>query len=81
VSTTLDFYSGMIGNLFAVVLELGSETDNRTLIHTFATDVAMARYKEAASQERGRVYAVASAGKFAPGELQRFATSLGVHDT
>jgi hypothetical protein len=81
VPRTLDFYSAIIGNLFAVVLELGSDTNDRALIRNFSTYVAMARFKEAASQERGIVYAVASAGRFAPGEFQRFATSLGAQET
>ena len=81
VPRTLDFYSGIIANLFAVVLELGGETDSRALTRNLSTYVAMGRLKEAASQERGLVYAVASAGKFAPGEFQRFATSLGAQDT
>jgi HAMP domain-containing protein len=81
VPRTLDFYSGIIANLFAVVLELGSETDSRSLTRNLSTYVAMGRLKEAASQERGLVYAVASAGRFAPGEFQRFATSLGAQDT
>ena len=81
VPRTLDFYSGIIANLFAVVLELGGETDSRALTRNLSTYVAMGRLKEAASQERGLVYAVASAGRFAPGEFQRFATSLGAQDT
>src|ERR687897_1830832 len=81
VPRTLDFYSGIIANLFAVVLELGGETDSRSLTRNLSTYVAMGRFKEAASQERGLVYAVASAGRFAPGEFQRFATSLGAQDT
>src|SRR5215216_6447533 len=78
---TLDLYSGMIADLFAVELEIGGQTNDRSLIHNIATFVALGRYKEAASQERGLVYAVASAGQFAPGEFQRFATSLGAQDT
>jgi hypothetical protein len=78
---TLDLYSGMIAGLFAVELEIGSQTNDRSLIHNIATFVALGRYKEAASQERGLVYAVASASQFAPGEFQRFATSLGAQDT
>ena len=81
VARTLDFYSNNIASLFAVELELGSETDDRNLIRNVATFVSLGRYKEAASQERGVVYAVASTGRFAPGEFQRFATTLGAQDT
>ena len=81
VARTLDFYSNNIANLFAVELELAGETDDRTLIRNVATFVSLGRYKEAASQERGVVYAVASTGRFAPGEFQRFATTLGAQDT
>ena len=81
VERTLDLYSGMIANLFAAELELGGQTDDRNLIRNLATFVALGRFKEAASKERGLVYAVASAGQFAPGEFQRFATSLGAQDT
>jgi signal transduction histidine kinase len=81
VTRTLDVYSSMIGNLFNVELELGGQTNDRSLLRNVAAFVALGRYKEAASQERGLVYAVASAGQFAPGEFQRFATSLGAQDT
>jgi hypothetical protein len=81
VERTLDLYSSIIANLFAVELELGAQTNDRNLIRNLATFVALGRLKEAASQERGLVYAVASAGRFAPGEFQRFATSLGAQDT
>jgi HAMP domain-containing protein len=81
VARTLDFYSNNIASLFAVELELGGETDDRNLIRNIATFVSLGRYKEAASQERGVVYAVASTGRFAPGEFQRFATTLGAQDT
>jgi hypothetical protein len=81
VARTLDFYSNNIASLFAVELELGGETDDRNLIRNVATFVSLGRYKEAASQERGVVYAVASTGRFAPGEFQRFGTTLGAQDT
>ncbi len=81
VERTLDIYSDLIANLLAVELELGGQTNDRNLIRNIATFVALGRFKEAASQERGLVYAVASAGQFAPGEFQRFATSLGAQDT
>ncbi|HEV3399693.1 MAG TPA: nitrate- and nitrite sensing domain-containing protein, partial [Actinomycetes bacterium] len=81
VQRTLDYYSGVIGHLLAVNLEIASQTDDRRLIGNTATLLALGRYKEAASQERGLVYSVALAGKFAPGEFQRFATSLGAQDT
>ena len=81
VTRTLDFYSALIANLFAIKLELASQTDDRRLIRNTATLLAIGRYKEAASQERGLIYSVALARKFAPGEFQRFATSLGAQDT
>ena len=81
MTRTLDIYSGLIANLLAVKLELASQTNDRNLIRNIATFVALGRFKEAASQERGLVYAVASAGQFDPGEFQRFATSLGAQDT
>jgi signal transduction histidine kinase len=81
VARTLDYYSNNIAGLFAVELELAGETDDRNLIGNVATFVSLGRYKEAASQERGVVYAVASTGRFAPGEFQRFATTLGAQDT
>jgi signal transduction histidine kinase len=81
VTRTLDIYSDLIANLLAVKLELASQTNDRNLIRNTATFVALGRFKEAASQERGLVYAVASAGQFDPDEFQRFATSLGAQDT
>ena len=81
VERTLDIYSNLIANLLAVESELGGQTNDRNLIRNIATFAALGRFKEAASQERGLVYAAASAGKFAPGQFQRFATSLGAQDT
>jgi hypothetical protein len=81
VERTLDIYSNLIANLLAVESELGVQTNDRNLIRNIATFAALGRFKEAASQERGLVYAAASAGKFAPGQFQRFATSLGAQDT
>ena len=81
VERTLDIYSSMIANLLAAESELGGQTNDRNLIRNIATFVALGRFKEAASQERGLVYAAASAGRFAPGQFQRFATSLGAQDT
>jgi hypothetical protein len=81
VERTLDIYSSLVANLLAVESELGGQTNDRNLIRNIATFAALGRFKEAASQERGIVYAAASAGEFAPGEFQRFATSLGAQDT
>ena len=81
VERTLDLYSGLIANLFAAEQELGGQSNDRSLIRNLATFVALGRFKEAASKERGLVYAVASARQFAPGQFQRFATSLGAQDT
>jgi hypothetical protein len=81
VERTLDIYSNLIANLLAVESELGGQTNDRNLIRNIATFAALGRFKEAASQERGLVYAAASAGKFAPGQFQRFATILGAQDT
>ncbi|HWC43795.1 MAG TPA: nitrate- and nitrite sensing domain-containing protein, partial [Actinomycetota bacterium] len=81
VERTLDLYSSMIANLLAAESELGGQTNDRNLIRNIATFVALGRFKEAASQERGLVYAAASTGGFAPGQFQRFATSLGAQDT
>jgi HAMP domain-containing protein len=81
VERTLDLYSGLIANLFAAEQELGGQSNDRNLIRNLATFVALGRFKEAASKERGLVYAVASARQFAPGQFQRFATSLGAQDT
>jgi hypothetical protein len=81
VERTLDIYSSLVANLLAVESELGGQTNDRNLIRNIATFAALGRFKEAASQERGIVYAAASAGKFAPGQFQRFATSLGAQDT
>jgi hypothetical protein len=81
VTQTLDFYSGIIGDLIAVDGEIASVTDDRALVRNASTFVALARLKEAASQERGFVFAVTSAGKLDPGEFQRFAATLGAQDT
>jgi HAMP domain-containing protein len=81
VTQTLDFYSGIIGHLIAVDGEIASATDDRALVRNASTFVALARLKEAASLERGFVFAVASVGRFDPGEFQRFAATLGAQDT
>jgi signal transduction histidine kinase len=77
VPQTLDYYSGIIGDLLAVNLEIAGQTDDRDLIRDVGTFVSLARLKEATSQERGRVYAVASAGKFGPGDFRRLAPIVG----
>jgi HAMP domain-containing protein len=81
VTQTLDFYSGIVGHLIAVDGEIASATDDRALLSNASSFVALARLKEAASQERGFVFAVTSAGRFDPGEFQRFAATLGAQDT
>jgi HAMP domain-containing protein len=80
VPRTLDYYSGVIDHLIKVDGEIASATDDRTLVRSVSTFVALARLKEAASQERGFVFAVTSAGQFRPGEFQRFASMLGAQD-
>jgi hypothetical protein len=81
VPGTLDYYSNLIGNLLTVNREIARQTDDRALARNLETFVSLGRFKEAASQERGLVHAVASVGQFAPGEFQRFATSLGAQNT
>jgi len=81
VATTLDFYSDVVDHLIRVDGEIASATEDRTLVRNVATFVALARLKEAASIERGFVFAVTSAGAFKPGEFQRFAAMLGAQDT
>src|SRR4029450_12342714 len=81
VEWTLDLYSSMIANLLAAESELGGQTNDRDLIRNIDTFAALGRYKEAASQERGLVYAAGPGGGSCPGQLQRFATSLGAQDT
>jgi HAMP domain-containing protein len=80
VPRTLDYYSGVIDHLIKVDGEIASATDDRTLVRNVSTFVALARLKEAASLERGFVFAVTSAGQFKPGEFQRFASMLGAQD-
>ena len=80
VPGTLEYYSGVIGNLLAVNLEIASQTDDRDLIRNVATFVSLARLKEATSLERGRLYAVASAGRFGPGELRELAPIVGAQE-
>jgi hypothetical protein len=77
VQRTLDYYSGVIGNLLAVNLEIASQTDDRDLIRNVGTFVSLARLKEATSLERGRLYAVASRGEFGPGDFRELAPIVG----
>jgi HAMP domain-containing protein len=81
VPRTLEFYSDVIDHLLAVDGEIASVSDDRALVRNVTTFVDLARLKEAASLERGFVFAVTSAGKFDPGEFQRFASILGAQDT
>jgi len=80
VPRTLEYYSGVIGNLLAVNLEIASQTDDRDLIRNVATFVSLARLKEATSLERGRLYAVASAGRFGPGDFRELAPIVGAQE-
>jgi HAMP domain-containing protein len=81
VPRTLEFYSEVIDHLIRVDGEIASATDDRTLVRNVSTFVALARLKEAASFERGFVFAVTSAGAFRPGEFQTFAALRGAQDT
>jgi hypothetical protein len=77
----LDSYSKLVGNLLAVDFEIARTADNHTLTRNVAAFVAMARLKEAASQERGLLHAVTAAGKFAPGEPQRLSALVGSQES
>jgi hypothetical protein len=77
---TLDYYSRIIGNLLAVNLEIATQTDDRELIRNVGTFVSLARLKEATSLERGRLFAVASAGKFGPGDFRQLAPIVGAQE-
>jgi HAMP domain-containing protein len=73
----LDSYSELIGKLLAVNFEIARNADNHTLTRSVAAFVAMARLKEAASQERGFLHAVTAAREFAPGQSQRLSELVG----
>jgi HAMP domain-containing protein len=81
VQNTIQFYSEIIDHLIAVDGAIASATDDRALVRNVSAFVALARLKEAASIERGFVFAVTSAGEFKAGEFQRFAAMLGAQDT
>src|SRR4029450_2111610 len=80
VPETLDYYSGVIGNLLAVNLEIASQTNDRDLIRNVGTFVSLPRLKEATSLERGRLYAVASAGRAGPGDFRELAPIVGAQE-
>jgi hypothetical protein len=80
VQRTLDYYSGVIGNLLAVNLEIATQTDDRDLIRNVGTFVSLARLKEATSLERGRLYAVVSRGQFGPGDFRELAPIVGAQE-
>ncbi|HVG64755.1 MAG TPA: nitrate- and nitrite sensing domain-containing protein [Actinomycetota bacterium] len=77
----LDSYSDLIGNLLAVNFEIARNADNHTLTRSVAAFVAMARLKEAASQERGFLHAVTAAREFAPGQSQRLSELVGAQES
>jgi HAMP domain-containing protein len=81
VDRTLEFYSEVIDHLIRVDGEIAAATDDRTLVRNVSTFVALARLKEAASQERGFAFAVTSAGAFKPGQFRTFAAMGGAQDT
>jgi HAMP domain-containing protein len=81
VARTIEFYSEVIDHLIRVDGEIASATDDRTLVRNVSTFVALARLKEAASVERGFVFAVTSAGVFRAGEFRTFAALRGAQDT
>jgi hypothetical protein len=80
VERTLNYYSGVIDDLLAVNLEIAAQTDDRDLIRNVGTFVSLARLKEATSLERGRLYAVASVGKFGPGDFRELAPIVGAQE-
>jgi Nitrate and nitrite sensing/Histidine kinase-, DNA gyrase B-, and HSP90-like ATPase/HAMP domain len=77
----LDSYTELIGKLLAVNFEIARNADNHTLTRSVATFVAMARLKEAASQERGFLHAVTAAKEFAPGQPQRLSELVGEQES
>jgi HAMP domain-containing protein len=77
----LDSYSELIGKLLAVNFEIARNADNHTLTRSVAAFVAMARLKEAASQERGFLTAVTAAREFAPGQPQRLSELVGAQES
>jgi signal transduction histidine kinase len=77
----LDSYSELIGDLLAVDFEIARNADIHTMTRNVAAFVAMARLGEAASQERGLLYAVTAAGKFAPGQPQRVSALVGAQES
>jgi hypothetical protein len=80
IERTLDYYSSVIDELLAVNLEIAAQTDDRDLIRNVGTFVSLARLKEATSLERGRLYAVASVGKFGPGDFRELAPIVGAQE-
>jgi hypothetical protein len=80
VPRTLQYYSGVIDHLLAVNLEIASQTDDRELIRNVGAFVSLARLKEATSLERGRLYAVASAGEFDTDDFRELAPIVGAQD-
>jgi HAMP domain-containing protein len=77
----LDSYSELIGKLLAVDFEIARNADNHTLTRSVAAFVAMARLKEAASQERGFLHAVTAAREFGPGQSQRLSELVGAQES
>src|SRR5215211_7816038 len=77
----LDSYSELIGKLLAVNFEIARNADNHTLTRSVAAFVAMARLKEAASQERGFLHAVTATREFAPGQSQRLSELVGEQES
>jgi len=81
VDGTFKYYSGVIANLLEAGQAIAAETEDSQVLRNAAAFTALARAKEAASQERDLVNAVLSVGRFGPKQYEQFVSVIGSGET
>ncbi|HEV8649367.1 MAG TPA: nitrate- and nitrite sensing domain-containing protein [Actinomycetes bacterium] len=81
VDGTFRYYSGAIANLLEVEAAIAAETDDSEVLRSTSAFTALARAKEATSQERDLVNAVLSVGRFGPKQYEQFVSVIGSEET
>jgi HAMP domain-containing protein len=81
VQNTMDVYTAIIGDLISAELAITNQTDDRQLLQNVFAFAQLSQLKESVSYERGFMNAVLEAGRFGPGDYQRFTSLMGSQQT
>jgi len=81
VDGTFRYYSGAIADLLEVGQAVAAETEDSEVLRSASAFTALARAKEAASQERDLLNAVLPVGRFGPKQYEQFVSVIGSGET